>query len=431
MVDLPKIHRQKTHKYPKGHLKVCVIGGNGFIGRHLITHLATRFKNLLIYSIDAQPHSIYINKEGFNSIVREITMDVSIPEAIRPWLYGNQPDIIIYAAGHETPANGLGTISEDMNSLLGLTNIVETIAYVERHRNKFLPITDEIKSNLALTRLLNVLPEIKPDFFLYFSSASVYGDYGRRGITEESKLKPLNHVGQARVLAEHAIELMFKPLDIPYAVVRPTEVYGTHSPRALADPRYWPGFISYFTDKYIKAIEYKARYEGKKDVPNLPYDFGLRFSQNTTLDFVHVDYVCKVVTEICRHKIEGTYNLASGQYNKLTDLLTYIEGGMENLIDGIPKLRIDKKNNITKLPHCLVKPGFCEELIPYDSDKYKLSRFVEENCAKRLVEIKTRMDYEEAIARGHVIDTTGRNRGTELQRTEPKPPIDFLLPEGE
>ena len=400
-IDINRAHRLPTIKNKDGLLKIAVIGGNGFLGRHFITELATTYSNLDIYSLDAHhlKNPIYIDTEGFKSTVNQITMPVHIPSVIRTWLWTKQPDIIVYAAGRAGPPNGLNrpeNIALDMEALVGLN------------------------------RTLEALSDIKPGYFMYISSYAVYGNHGKKPITEDSNLKPNNHVGQIRVTAEQIVQEYCRQFEIKHSIIRPSEIFGRHHRHELMDDMKWTGYVSFYVDSVVEAIEQLNREENS--LPTLKSKSSVirhGFSQKTNIDFVHVDYVCKVMTDLCVNRTEGTYNVSSNTASTIGSVLDLVLESLNehpNLpYEGFQNKQLPyDKRSITKISNSVVVSQPCHQIVPYDQEKYDLRNFLDNYLPIRIVEMKQRRDYEEAVARSQILDTTGvyKGRNDKLQENK-------------
>lgn len=383
-LDVIKKHRLPTETYPKGMLKVAVIGGNGFLGRHFIQRLASSYKNLDIYSLDSNKYGIYLKNFNNTTTVNQVTMPVHIPGTIKPWLWSHRPDIVVFMAGREGPANGL---------------------------NRLCNITEDTEALVALMRTLDIVSDIKPEYFLYVSSASVYGNHGRKLVDETSKLKPNNHVGQIRVAAEQIVADYCSAMNHRYAIVRPTQIYGRHNWLELLDSNYWPGFVSYYVDRAVEVLEYKVT--GKKapgDTRNKD-DLHYLFTPTSMVDLVHVDYVTEVLEKLCLERAGGIYNISSGAVYSLQEIVETLSLSIQEH-PALPyeELKTERltynKKDITKRSHSLVASDKIHSVIPYPPE-YSIRNFFDQYVPIRMKEIREHKEYVEAVLKTNVLDTTG------------------------
>jgi len=391
MTNLEKAHRLPTVKHPTGMLKVAVVGGNGFIGRHFVSKLGKSYKNLDIYSLDLNRYGTFTDTTGFISTLNQITMDVSAPGNVYTWMLAHKPDVVVFMAGSEGPAGGLSPLTTT---------------------------TTDLQAVVALNRTLDAINQIPTDYFLYVSSSAVYGNHGKREVIETSKLKPINHVGQTKVLAEQMVTQFCESAGQRFGIVRPTEVYGRHNWIELLDSNKWPGYVAFYVDRVIRHIQ------------NESIDpMTVLFSPNSLVDVIHVDNVVDILEQLCVQREEGVHNISSGNIYKLQEIIsTTIESIQEH-----PKLPYPEykeralisfnKEVRTKISHNLVAPSSrCLELVPYEDNKYPILRaFLDDYIPIRMVEIKEHTDYLKALDRTNILDTTGvYNKGSnyDLQKKD-------------
>mgnify|MGYP001220967130 CR=1 FL=1 len=62
--------------------------------------------------------------------------------------------------------------------------------------------------------------------FLYVSSSMVYGDFKKKYVFEDEKLKPIEIYGTMKLAGEIVTKGMCKEYKIPYSIIRPSAVYG-------------------------------------------------------------------------------------------------------------------------------------------------------------------------------------------------------------
>jgi UDP-glucose 4-epimerase len=346
----------RQHKLRK-QIQIAVIGGNGFIGRALI-HRLSGYDNLKIFSLDKGDLSIYIDTSKSRAIIEQITVDLSFPGEIEAFIHVHPIDVIIYAAGHEHPTDGLS------NSVM-----------------------DTIKSIEVLQQTLNGLTSIdlEPDeempYFLYLSSWSVYGPQDSYPILEGTKEYPGNYSGIIKLLEEDLVRRYCAKANTPCCIVRPTEVYGKHHPKEIGT-KFWPGYVTFYTDLIAK----------KLDIIEVP-------SPDTKLDLVNINYVTKVLVELIKGKKEGIFNISSGQTITMMELVhkvreAYGEGFQGSIVPS----------NSLEIENMQVDCTKISELVPYDYTKYNLDSFIKAYLPVRRFEIAKQMAIEEAMKEPVLLD---------------------------
>lgn len=340
--------------------QIAVIGGNGFLGRSIIHRLST-YENLRIFSIDKRVHGIPINTQNYKAIVQQIVMDVSNENAINAWLMAHPVDAIIFVAGFENPTDGLGfTYREDTKALLALENTLVAMNDMNLESNEERP------------------------YFLYVSSWSVYGPQRKIAI-ESTKEYPGNYSGMLRLTGEDLVKRCCTKLGSKWCIVRPTEVYGRKNYKELANGNYWPGYVNYYIDKVIKR-------DASIEI----------FSPNTEVDVIHINYFTKVISKILQEGVTGIYNICSGKTIKIQDLVHKILE-IDNEKGYLPEI---KYKDTPKIENMKISSSRIEELLPYDSQKYNLSEFLESYLKVRRLEISKHLAIESIISEPVILDPT-------------------------
>lgn len=363
----------------RGNLHVAVIGGNGFVGRAII-HRLSGYKNLRIFSIDKRQHGVVIDTANSKAIISQIQADVSSADFIKTWLITHPVDVVIFAAGYENPTDGLGRSIDDTTALLGLNKTLQAL--------QFMDLTKE---------------EDKP-YFLYLSSWAVYGKQGRKPVTEVAKEYPSNYVGLNKVLGEDLVRRYCSRANIPWAIVRPTEIYGRKNYKELQDSTFWHGYLNFYLDKIIKK---------EKEIEV--------WSPTTQVDLVNINYVTAVIRELIQNKVTGVYNIASGNVIKMLDLVKllvecYGEAPHSLQIKTSKKLHIENMNlDCRKVTN----------LLPYPHDKYCLKNFIMDYIPIRRYEIGKSMAIEQALTEPVILDPTSKDALAEYQLRQDRRKLEY------
>ena len=167
-------------------MNVCVIGGSGFIGSHLINSIASQHN---VTNIDKQISTIA------NPIVKQIQADVRDYEALKA-IFPEEIDFVILLAAE--------------------------------HRDDVSPISLYYDVNVEGTHnVLKVMAEKDVHHIIFTSSVSVYG-LNKNNPDELSGTDPFNHYGKSKLQAEEVLRRWFdndrngKSL----IIIRPTVTFG-------------------------------------------------------------------------------------------------------------------------------------------------------------------------------------------------------------
>ena len=355
-------------------LQIAVIGGNGFIGRAVI-HRLSSYDNLRIFSIDKREHHVPIDTSKAKSIIQQVQIDVGNEGAISSWLASYPVDVIIFCAGYEHPTDGLSVSSlEDTKALLAL------------HRT------------LAGLPSMELDPEEDRPYFLYISSWSVYGPHGKKLIDEGTKEYPANHAGMNKLLCEDLVKRMCSKFGSQFCILRPTEVYGKHHHRELSNRRFWPGYLSYYVDKVV----------------NKQQEIEL-FSPKALIDLIPINYLSKVIVECVRDRVEGTFNVSSGNPIPLEELFNKI-------VDAYPQpltLKV-KKSKRLKIEDMKISNSKINKVVKFTPDKYNLDSFIKAYIPLRQYEIGKQMAIEEALKEPVTLDMASIQAKEEFNKRKTK-----------
>lgn len=346
-------------------IHIVVIGGNGFLGRSIIFRLSS-YSNLRIYSLDKREHNVTIDTTKSKAVIQQVVIDISNEGVISAWLAAHPVDVIIYAAGYENPTDGLGLSSvEDTKALLGLNRTLASLHHID------------------------LSPEEDRPYFLYISSWSVYGpQHKKKAATETSKEFPANHAGMNKLLGEDLVKRFCTKNNVPFCILRPTEIYGKHHNNELSNKVFWQGYLAYYVDKVIK----------NDSIEILGY--------NTEIDLVPINYFSKVVVECIKNKIEGIYNISSGNLIKVKDLVELIVSCYPSSNNRSIEL---KKSDKLLLEDMRVDSSKIQEIIPYNYKKYNLQDFIKAYIPLRQYEIGKNMAIEQALKEPVTLDMAAIN----------------------
>lgn len=245
--------------------QVLVLGGNGFIGRHLLERLS---------------------KES-NYQLKALARREEQPLAGVEYIYGDFADTKVYA---EAVANA-DIIYHLISQSYPFTTWENPIA--------------EVELNLLPTlRMFDCLSTTKKQRIIFVSSGgTVYGASAYNNVTE-SIPAPYNPHGIIKLCIEHFLRYQQQRKHCDYIVHRISNVYGPGQNIAKG-----LGFINTVIEKALASEAIPVMGDGEQ-----------------ARDFIYIDDVAAILQQSASHSlVNTTYNLSSGECHSLNQLLRIIE----------------------------------------------------------------------------------------------------------
>lgn len=247
-------------------MNVLIIGGNGFIGSHLVdiflkknfkVRVFDQFKEKYrepLSKVDYRLYSIK-NLDALNSSMKDI-------------------DIVIHLASSSVPStSNLDPILDVNNNLIDSLNILN--ASVKQGVRKI----------------------------VYFSSGGAIYESNSLPIKENFLLNPISSYGIIKSTIEFYIKLYEKLYNIKTLIIRPSNPYGPRQGNFLTQ-----GVISNFLKK-VKINE-----------SLLVYGDG-----NSSKDYIYIDDLANIVFELVKEEINGIYNIGVGYGTSLNKIIEVIK----------------------------------------------------------------------------------------------------------
>jgi UDP-glucose 4-epimerase len=281
-------------------LKVLLIGGLGFVGRHLIRFLSGSC-DLAVFSdpIAAETYQSFSEAKGLRVIVGDITEG----EAVRQLFATERPDAVVHLAA----LTGLAKCNENPSlafsiNVLGTYNIVMGC------------LTSRSK-------------------LIFVSSREVYGDSVTDQTSEDGPLLPNNVYGLTKFLGEKLVLWAASRHALDYTILRLTNVYGPEG------------------DQYnIQAMISSAMSRGM-----IPIMGG-----NQRMNLIYVEDVAEAIAMCLKNPMSSkqTFNVGSGNDVTIEDLVTQLisELGMPVNIERHPMRSgetVSFKPNLSKIENVL------------------------------------------------------------------------------
>jgi UDP-glucose 4-epimerase len=274
-------------------IKTLVIGGNGYIGRHLLPMLLASGRAVTVLSRNAKktadlPQDINYIKSDFGNLSQMATLLDANDEIIH-LAYATVPN-----TSYESP---LGDLLEN------------------------LPATVQLFSEIA---------KRNKKLLLVSSGGTVYGEVDDLPIKETQPTKPISPYGLTKLTIENYARLYSVTKGLDYIVVRPANAYGIGQL-----PYRGQGFIS-------TAI---ASIMDNKNV----VVFG---EKGTVRDYIYVSDIARgIFAALAKGHSGETYNIGSGIGMTNLNLLLRVkpileEDGYEVMIQHLPERVFDVRKNI-------------------------------------------------------------------------------------
>lgn len=252
-------------------MNVLVIGGNGFIGSHLVDHLLDRGFVVRVFDVS---HERY-RKPIPNVDYRISTLD-NTPDLFEALL---DIDIVFHLASTSVPSS---------------SNI---------------DTTSDVKLNLFTTlNILNIAVKLGIKRLVYFSSGgAVYGNPLTDLISEEHPLNPISSYGIVKVTTEMYLSLYQRLYDLKPLIIRASNPYGPRQNHFVAQ-----GVISTFLKKIQNNESLTIFGDG-----------------NSTKDYIYINDLIDLSCDLCFNNAVGIYNLGSStgvSVNQIIDQMKLTTG---------------------------------------------------------------------------------------------------------
>ena len=248
--------------------KVMVTGGAGFIGSHIVDELIN--KNYQVAVID---NLITGNRSNLPDNITFYHIDIKEKEHLETVFSKERPDIVIHLAAQTSVGDSVNRPSYD-----GHNNILATI------------------------NILDCCKNYKVKKLIFASSAAVYGHTEHLPIKETNPLKPLSFYGLSKLTAEEYIQLYSKIFDLPYTILRFSNVYGERQ-----NSHGEAGVISIFINQALK------------QEPVTIFGDGLQ-----TRDFIYVKDVAAANIAAIENGLNDTFNISSNTRTSVNEVLKVI-----------------------------------------------------------------------------------------------------------
>ena len=250
-------------------MRVCVTGGAGFIGSHLVDRLIALGHTVLV--IDNLTTGV---REFVNPKAAFIEMDVRDAN-IESIFADFKPQVVFHEAAQTmVPASMVNPKMDCDVNLLGLVNILEAS---RKH---------------------------KVEHFLMPSSAAVYGDLDTLPLTEDMIGKPTSFYGLTKLTGEGYLRIYEQAFGLKTVCFRYSNVYGPRQGDGGEG-----GVISIFTRLINEGQGLTIFGDGEQ-----------------TRDFIYVDDVVEANIKAMNHpELTGVYNISTNTSTSVNKLVSYFK----------------------------------------------------------------------------------------------------------
>ena len=248
-------------------MNILIIGGNGFIGSHLIDHLISKGHDIRVFDISYERY-----REPLKNVDYRISNLENIPDLYEALL---GIDIVFHLASTSVPS----------------TSNIDTVS--------------DVKKNLVTTlNLLNLLNRLGVRRMVYLSSGgAVYGNPQTNPIGEEHPLNPISSYGIIKATTEMYLSLYQRLYDLEPLILRPSNPYGPRQGHYIAQ-----GVISTFLRKVSKNESLTVFGDG-----------------SSTKDYIYITDLIELIYELSVRDFVGIFNVGSGIGSSLNQIIGEIK----------------------------------------------------------------------------------------------------------
>ena len=274
-------------------ISTLVIGGDGYIGAHLVPQLVATGRRVTVLSRSATPRNI-------------------VPEGV------------IYVSGDFAE-------HELICRLLDVHQEVVQLAYATVPNTSYEnPLADLLQNLPPTVQLFSEAADRGVKLVLVSSGGTVYGEAEKFPIPETHPTKPISPYGVTKLTLENYAYLYAATHGLKFVCVRPSNAYGVGQ-----RPFIGQGFVATAIASAMKGIAVKL------------------FGQSSTIrDYIYVsDLAAGIVSALEHGHLSGTYNLGSGMGLSNLELIQRLiplmdEIGYQVKVENLPERAFDVKANV-------------------------------------------------------------------------------------
>lgn len=286
-------------------MNALVIGGTGFIGFHCCNLLSAAGFNVVAYSPSA--HSIPENDN-----LKGVSGHIENYEDTLRWV--NWADIVFHFAGTVLPRKNVPDPKMEIETSLS-------------------PL-------ISLLEMLKINPSKKIVFCS--TGGAIYGNLKSKPFKETDPKSPLNHYGNVKALMEERILKYHKTYQIPFIILRPSNVYG-------------PKFNAISKQGIISTLLHNGLQSIKTEIWDPP---------GNIRDFIFIEDFGRALLTLLNSNAEGIFNIGSGKGYSITEIIDKVQSLLkENLILDFLSDKMEKPTaSILDISHIHAVTGWKPEI---------------------------------------------------------------------
>ena len=285
--------------------KVLVLGGRGFLGRHLSEQLLREGASVRILD---RTSADFVEKEGVLENVESVQGDFVEGHGLAQALHG--VDLVYHLVSTTVPSGSNANPIEDVNS-----NLIGTL------------------------RLLDMMRCAGVKKIVYASSGgTVYGNPQFLPVPEAHPLRPISSYGVVKVAIENYLHLQSELNGLTANILRISNPYGMHQNRIGAQ-----GVIATFVSKLMN------------DEPIEIWGDG-----SVVRDYIYATDVARALLLAGRRSRSGVFNIGSGIGHSINDVLRLIreQTGLDGEVRYLPNRRFDVQRTYLDIERARVELGW-------------------------------------------------------------------------
>ena len=253
-------------------MNILVTGGAGYIGSHMVRYLQKNgLQPVVLDSL------IYGHKESLPPEVKFYQGDIADAKLVSKIIQTEKIDAAMHFSA--------------------FINVGESVENPQKyHENNF----------VKTVSLLNTLKENSVEYFIFSSTAAVYGLHDLPKLTEELKLKPINPYGLSKLMVEQTLKEYSAAHGLKYAVLRYFNAAGADEDGTIGE--------SHSPETHLIPLALQSILDPKKQLKIFGTDYPTP-DGTCVRDYIHIydlaDAHLKALNYILKNKTSNCFNLGS------------------------------------------------------------------------------------------------------------------------